>query len=92
MIKVLVEIGMPEPDAASCAAPQAAPQQTIEERVRNALDLIESGYCSHTEWLMINRLYKGLQERKGNPRAEALMRMIEPTLAKYGYHKVTTNR
>lgn len=64
---------------------------TVEEKVREAIDLVDSGYCSHTEWLMLNKLYESLcRNKKQGPRIQNLKKMIEPVLAKYGYHKVST--
>ncbi len=62
----------------------------IEDKVRQAIELIDSGYCSDTEWLMVNKLYKALRKRKPTPRIRNLLAMIEPVLAKFGYHEVTT--
>lgn len=65
---------------------------SIEEEVREALEKIDSGYESHVEWLMIGGLYEKLKQlAHPSPRARALIEMIEPVLAKYGYHKVAPN-
>lgn len=57
------------------------------------LELIESGHESIIEWRCINRLYKDLchSKYKNNKRVANLKRMIEPVLAKHGFHKVPQN-
>lgn len=86
-MEVFVKLKMPEP---GCSTKQPAPPP-LEDKVRQAIELIDSGYCSHVEWLMINKLYRKLCGIKQTPRVVNLKKMIEPVLAKYGYHKVTTS-
>jgi hypothetical protein len=93
-IKVMLELPMPSP------APQAAPAQKsaiqkvpVEDKVREALECIDSGHESGVEWAMINRLYADLCKlKKPTERAENLKKMIEPVLSKYGYHKVPATK
>lgn len=85
--RVMIEIGMPGP----ASGPPPAPSLSVEDQVRDALECIESGYKSDVEWTMVNKLYRALKAKpKLSPRAENLMKMIEPVLAKFGYHKTTT--
>lgn len=86
MPSVIVKVCMPEPGAEST---QAAAPTSVEDKVRDALDLINSGYVSRVEWSMINKLYESIKGRK-DPRSQNLIKMIEPVLAKFGYHKVST--
>jgi hypothetical protein len=66
---------------------------SVEDKVREALECIDSGYESHVEWLMIGGLYKKLKQlARPSPRALNLIEMIEPVLAKYGYHKVAPSQ
>lgn len=88
-MRIAVDICMPEPKAPSTNANQLG--LSVEDKVRDALECIESGYKSDVEWLMINRLYTSLQKAKQSPRVRNLRKMIEPVMAKYGYHKVATN-
>lgn len=83
--RILLEIGMPEQPSHER---QEAPCLSIEDRVRDALDMIDSGHESSVEWLMINKLHKALRERKQTPRVRNLLKMIEPVMAKYGYYGV----
>jgi hypothetical protein len=83
-IRVLMEVAMPQPGTGH---PETRPPP-LEDKVRDALELIQSGYRSSTEWKMINKLYKHLQGLPRSPRVDTLMRMIEPVLSRYGYHKV----
>lgn len=83
-MKLTIALQMPE---------QRQPMQpeeckpSVEEQVRDCLDLIDSGHESAVEWNMIRRLYRELQSRERSPRIENLMQMIEPVLSKFGYHK-----
>ena len=61
---------------------------SIEERVKEALDKIDSGKDSHVEWAMINRLYAALQKKDRTPRVDNLLKKIEPIMSKYGQHGV----
>ena len=87
-IKLMLEIEMP--DKATTAAAKPAPEPVkkvpIEEKVREALECIDSDYDSHVEWIMIRKLYKDLRQlKKPSDRALNVMKMIEPVLSKYGY-------
>lgn len=82
-MKLSIQLEMPQPQSAQ---PEQAQKPSIEERVREAVELCESGYCSSTEFLMLAKLAQALREKKQNPRIENLLQMIQPTLNKYGYH------
>lgn len=59
----------------------------VEDRVRDALENIDSGKESYRDWLFIKGLYDKLcSKEKPNKRVINLIKMIEPILAKYGYH------
>lgn len=87
-VRIMLDVGLPtEPPQ----MPQAMPL-SVEDRVRDALDCIDSGYKSDVEWIMINKLYKSLAPRRGTSRRiDNLLQMIEPIMAKYGYHEVAAN-
>jgi hypothetical protein len=86
----MLDIGMPAERAPVPQQPEVAPM-SVEDRVRDALDCIDSGHNSNVEWVMINRLYKNLVQKRGkNKRIDNLLAMIEPVMAKYGYHKVSS--
>lgn len=84
---LLIQIGVPEPKATSQEGKEAP--VSIEDKVRYAIELVDSGYCSDVEWIMLNKLLSSLYKKKQTPRVKNLIDMIEPVLAKYGYHKVT---
>ena len=86
--QILIATGTPEPEQTSARA-QAAAKVPIEDQVRDAIECIESGRNSSVEWIMLNKLYAELRKRKPTPRIKNLIQMIEPVLAKYGYHKVS---
>jgi len=83
--KLMLEIGMPGVERT--AAAQEEPEgPTVEERVKDALDLIDSGHESPVEWRMISRLYNSLCAlAKPSKRAINLIETMEPILAKYGH-------
>lgn len=84
-IQIMLEAGMPK------SAPQPHDnKKSVEQQVKEAIDLVDTGYCSHVEWLLLNKLYKSLAARpKPTPRIKNLINMIEPVLAKYGFHGVS---
>lgn len=87
-LQILVEMPHPAPEKTE----KAPVGLSIEDKVRDALDCIDSGYDSRVEWLMINKLYSELQKRKQTPRVQNLRKMIEPVLAKFGYHGVSAEK
>jgi hypothetical protein len=91
-MKLLINLSIPEPQPQQPAEPQNPQEQkcSLEDNVRELLDLIESGHESIVEWRVINRLYSDLQspKYKNNPKAQNIREMIEPILAKNGFHKV----
>lgn len=85
-ISVMVDIGMPDPGT---PATQVAPREcSPEESIRRALDLVESGHESATEWNMIRNLNNKLMRkyRRGtiSPRELSVLRMMQPIIEKYG--------
>lgn len=87
-MRILVDIQMPPAGAPEQKKPAPPP---LEDRIRNMLDLVDSGHPSHREWLTINKLYRDLKGREQNPRIENLISMIEPILSKFGYHEVASD-
>lgn len=64
-------------------------EPTIEEKVRDAIELIDSDHESREEWSLLNRLQGAL--KKLEPKTERIVNLIEtiaPVLAKYGMHGV----
>lgn len=96
-IKVMLEMPIPEPkpliiEKASAKEP-SEPKESVEDKVKAALECIDSGYDSNVEWSMINRLYRDLKAlKKPNDRAKNLVNMIEPVLAKFGYFGKSGNK
>lgn len=88
-VQLLLDMDPPQPAPPEAPRLQPPPPVSIEDQVRDALDCIDSGHNSNVEWILINRLYKELQEMKQTPRVQNLCKMIEPVLAKYGYHKTS---
>lgn len=85
--KILIEVGsMPDPETSRKAEKRDC---SPEEKVRKALELINSGYDSAVEWIMINKLYRKLSSiKKPNTRVKNILKMISPVLSKYGYKGV----
>lgn len=90
-IKVMLEIGLPPSPMPQKEKAPDCPKAPVEEQVREAIELIDSGFDSEVEWLMLNRLYDSICKlKKPTPRAMNVKKMIEPVLARFGYHKVTS--
>ncbi len=86
--KLMVEIGMPTP-LPTGPRPVKEAKPPVEDQVRDMIDCIEAGHDSRREWATLNKLYTSLNaEKKKTPRVKNLMKMIEPVLSKYGFHKV----
>lgn len=68
-----------------CACADDLP--TIEDEVREAIEMIDSGHDSYVEWKLLNKLARELRPRK-DARSKNLMEMIDPVLQKYGMHGV----
>lgn len=82
MIRISIAVPMPKPAQQEHRGPRCTP----EEKVREAIDSIDSGNDSHVEWLLLNKLYKQMCElKRPSPRADNLKKMIEPVLQKFGY-------
>lgn len=82
-LTILIEGAPPAPHPGT-SKDQAPAAPTIEQKVRDALECIESGHDSVVEWKMINGLYAVLRKRKKTARVKNLLEMIEPTLSRYG--------
>lgn len=89
MLKLILQVDTPPPAEKTA---KAKPALSPEDRVRNALELIDSGHRSQQEWILINKLYKSLKSKKQTPRVQNLIKMIEPVLAKFGYHGVSSGK
>lgn len=85
-LQVSIAVQMPEHRDMAPAEHQGP---SVEDEVKHALDCIDSGNGSRVEWGTVTRLYTALKNlKKKSSRAKNLMSMIEPVMAKYGYHKV----
>lgn len=89
-MQLKLSLTMPPPQPAN-QDKIAATGLSVEDKVKKAIELVDSGYCSDVEWLMLNKLYQSLKSKKQNDRVKNLISMIKPVLAKYGYHDVATN-
>lgn len=85
-LNIMLEMGPPEGE---CNYPSPENKPSVEDQVRDAIDLIESGHDSYVEWKMLNRLMSDLRGMsKKNQRVQNLIDMIDPVLNKYGMHGV----
>ena len=83
--QIMISLSVPSPE--STAKKEEIKSTPLEDEIRDALELIDSGHESHVEWIMINKVFKALQDRpKKSPRVQNLINMIQPVLSKYGYH------
>lgn len=87
-ISISMSLEMPRRDS----PPTYTKRCSVEEKVREALELIDSGHDSRVEWEMIIRLYRTLRNtKKKTKRMVNLIQMIEPVLEKFGYYEVVGN-
>ena len=77
-ISITIDMAMPE------QVPQEYCRPSLEEKVRRALDMIDSGHESPVEWAYVKRVYASLRGRSGQ-RAANIRKMIEPMLQKYDH-------
>lgn len=88
-MKMIIQLCMPDPLPQGEKRKELPRKVSVEEKVRDALECIDSGHPSHVEWIMIKKLYAALQKKeKKSKRVLNIMKMIEPVLAKYGHFKV----
>lgn len=87
-MKVSIQLEMPRTVREEL---RKSPCKSVEDRVREAIELIESGHDSRVEWHMLVGLYRQLASRKKTERVRNLMSMIKPTLEKYGYYGSVTD-
>lgn len=80
-MKISIQLEMPQPDVSP-----VAPKPSIEDQIHKTIELVESGYCSQVEFLMLRKLQASLKKKKSTPRIQNLLEMIQPVLNKYGYH------
>lgn len=86
-IKLLLQLEPPKQEKTKIHREIEESKPSIEEEVRNAIELIDSGHDSYVEWKMLNKLARELQGRK-DKRSKDLMKMIDPVLSKYGIYGV----
>ncbi len=86
-IHIMLETAPPEQIPEKSKLPE---KLSVEDRVRELIDCINSGYDSEMEWILLNKFYNTLQRSgKSGPRVDNLKKMIELVLSKFGYHKVS---
>lgn len=84
-VQIMLEMDPPAPGKSKYSE---KPSSSIEDEVRKAIELIDSGHDSYVEWKMLNKLARELRTRK-DKRSKNLMEMIDPVLSKYGMHGVS---
>lgn len=84
-IKLLLK--MDNPPSAETTSKYPKCTIPLEDRVRNMIQLAESGKDSHLEWNTLRKFYTALLEKpKSNARIQNLINMLEPVLKKNGYY------
>jgi len=79
MTKIRVEVEVAPPRR------ECTKHKSIEQRVRELLEDIDSGHPSAQQWEQVRRLFNKLAcKPKLSKRAENLLRMMEPIIEKYG--------
>lgn len=79
-IQIMVKMEMPEetaPEYTQC-------QPSLEEKVRDAIIMVDSGHESDMEWEYLKRVYDKLESMKPTKRINNLLEMMHPVLAKFG--------
>lgn len=59
----------------------------LEAKIKDMIDLVESGHDSAVEWITLNKIFRHLEGRS-DKRSKNLIDKIKPVLAKYGQHGV----
>ena len=60
---------------------------SIEDRVRERIESIDSGAGCLQDFLVLKKLQESLRQKKPcTPRIQNLMDMIEPVMRKFGYY------
>lgn len=77
----------PVPDSEKSSRAPDLEKIPLETKVRDMLDLIESGHESAVEWITINKIFRHLKGRT-DKRSKDILAMIRPVMAKYGQHDV----
>ena len=84
---ISIQLSLPNSETTSReAAHKKHSCMSLEDKVRDMIELVDSGYDSAVEFIMLKKLYSSLCKKKQSPRVQNLKKMIEPTLNKYGYH------
>lgn len=82
-MKVSISIEMPKPDT---EIPEVYKKVSVEDKIRQMLDLIDTDHSDHVDWETLRRLYNKLQSIKAPSRRQKnLIDMITPVMEKYGY-------
>lgn len=84
--QITIMLNLGQPGKQSVLTPPEKPGKSIEEEVRESLELIESGHASSVEWRALRSLYSSLTKMTQNSRIKQLRKQIKPVLSKYGYH------
>lgn len=63
------------------------PKANLEDQVRACIQRIDDGTGTEVDLLLLKRLKTDLLKKdKKNPRVKNLLKMIEPTLRRFGYY------
>lgn len=82
-IKLTLRLELPK--AKEACGKKQLPKRSVESKVREALEAIESDEDSYREWKFIVRVYNNLVDiEKRSPKAENLLEMIRPVIEEYG--------
>lgn len=89
-MKITINLEMPQTDS---PYKSQVPALTPQERVRDALEEIMSGRESRREWSLVSKIYRDLVAKRNlNETEQNIKQMIEPVMAKFGYHGVSSEK
>lgn len=86
-VLIILKKTVPAPSETKGKVPLSEQKLSVETKVHDMIDCIESGHNSSVEWIALNKFYNSIKDRK-DQRSKDLRKMIEPCLSKYGQHGV----
>ena len=80
-LKIALMLSLPTPSSQATGKPRKPP---VEERVRDAMDLCESGHESLEEWEFLRRVHNYLQKKKKlTSRQARILKELTPFIRKH---------
>lgn len=84
-IAIMIEVHQEPPAPTSTEPGPGYGKPSLEQKVRDALEIVDSGHKSDVEWAYIKKVYQQLRPQR-DMRSREICEMIEPILQKYDIH------